>query len=327
MEVIRKQKIASFGVLVALVAVGSFLLLTFPSKASAKTFIQTAASTSYTNSGASATLPGQATAGDLVIVMAQAVVTGGISTSPLISDSRGTSFTQSGAQGYFFSGNSYWYLNFVDCGILPTGGPESVSVLFQNSGFRVEVIEVQGVSCQNPYTSSGAADNGTSLTTSTQVPFPAGGIAVASIVGNGAVTSGNAFTLLEGAGGDNFVSEYSLSAPSLTDFPATNGSPGQARYNGPFWLEVGVVFQPNASSQVVTQTVTVTQTVAVIIPTTSTVTQVSTATQFLPTVSTTTQTANTSLISDTIAFGFGSVIVVLLIVLVALQARRPPLPR
>ena len=320
----QRQKLAS-GVLIALVLMGSSLLLTLPSSVHALTLVQTSSSSNYTTSGASANLPIQATAGDAVIVLFQAVVTGGIST-PLVTDARGTSFTQSVAQGYYYSGNSYWYLNYIDCGILTTSGPESVGVSLQNLGFRIEVIEVQGVSCQNPYSSSGAADSGSSISTSTFVPFPAGGIAVASIIGNGAVTSGSSFTLLEALSGDNFVSEYSLSAPGQINFPATNGSPGQPRYGGNFWLEVGAVYQPSSSTPVVTQTViltqTVTQTVEVIVGgATSTVTQVSTAIQLLPTVSTSTVVA--SITSDPIFLGFGLVIVVLLMVLIALVARRP----
>ena len=306
---------------------GFSILLLVPSNVHAMSLVQTATSSDYTTSGASASLTGPAAAGDVVIVMFQAVVTGGIS-APTVTDSRGTTFTQSVAQGYYYSGNSYWYLNFIDCGVLPTSGPESVSVSLPNSGFRIEIIEVQGISCQNPYSSSGTADSGSSISTSTLVPFPTGGIAVASIIGNGAVSSGSSYTLLDALNGDNFVSEYSLTAPNPTNFPATNGSPGQPRYGGNFWLEIGVVYQPAGQPPTVTETVTVTQNVGIISVSTTTVvqtftvTQTSTATELLPTVTTTTA-SSPGLAGDPIALGFGSIIVVLLVILIAVLARRP----
>jgi hypothetical protein len=329
-KTIQELKVSS-GVLVALLVLTVSFAMAISPSANALGVVQTAASSSYTTSGASAGLPGQATAGNAVIVMFQAVDTGGIRT-PVVTDTLGTSFSQSVAQGYYYSGNGDWYLNFVDCGVLPKTGSESVSVSLQNLGFRVEVIEVQGVSCQNPSSSSGAADSGTSISTSTLVPFTTGGIAVASIIGNGAVTAGNGYTMLEALAGDNFVSEYSLTAPSPTNFPATNGAPGQARYGGNFWLEVGAVYLPSTPSQVVTQTVTVTQTEEVIVEGATTVTQTSTqfqtviqtstALQLIQTATTTTVLANPSLAIDPITIGFGLAIVVLLVTL-ALVLRRP----
>lgn len=313
LEITKKQGAAST-VMVALIVASAFLLLAIPSRVQAQAPVQTAASSNYTTSGASATLTNPVTAGDAIIVLFQAVVTSGI-TAPVVTDSRGTPFTQSVAQGYYYSGNGYWCLNFIDCGLLPSDGPETVGVSLQNSGFRVEAIEVQGISCQNPYSSSGQADSGSSISTSTLVPFTSGGIAVASIIGNGVASSGSGYILLEALSGDNFVSEYSLSPSSPTNFPATNGSPGQPRYGGNFWLEVGAIYQPTTSPPVVTETVYVTQTVVQTYVVTQTV------------VTTTTASAGgLGILSDPAVLGFGVVIVALLLVMIALLARRPSVP-